>query len=291
MIGITIGAFDGIHLAHQQIIKSLQQKVKKSILISFDQNPKVFFNKSTNFLLTTNTEKFEILSKLFPSLQIETLIFKKFYQLEPEEFIKHLKNIYDFDILEVGYDFKFGYQAKGNIKILRELQKKYKFQLFIQKPIKYKNKILHSSLIRKYLTETPSKLEDVKNMLNRLYSITGLVIEGQKIGRKIGFPTANILVNEHKLLPYFGIYKANVYILDNEFENNIFEGLLYIGPRPVINNYQISTEVWIKDFNRDIYYKPIKVEVVKFLRKIKKFKTLQALVKQMEKDVYCMMHS
>jgi len=285
MIGITIGSFDGIHKAHQQIIRSLQQKVHTPILVSFDINPKIFFNKYTNFLLTTLQEKTYLLKKLFPKLQIEILSFKNFYKLEPEEFIKHLKNIYDFNILEVGYDFKFGNQAKGNFKTLKKLQKKYNFQLFIHKPIKYNNKIIHSSLIRRYLKENPTKLQEVNKILDRYYNITGIVIEGEKIGRKIGFPTANILTNEHKLLPYFGIYKTNVKILHPQYEKQTFQGLLYVGPRPVIDNYLISTEVWIKDFKDEIYYKPITVEIIKFIRKIKNFKTMKGLIKQIEKDI------
>ncbi|MCS6955815.1 MAG: riboflavin biosynthesis protein RibF [Candidatus Calescibacterium sp.] len=282
MVGIALGFFDGIHIGHQKVIQNIYSK--ESFLITFDTSPKIFFKNLTNCLLTSNHEKLEVIKSLFPELKVEFLIFKNIYNLSAEEFIKYLKSLIDFNTVSVGYDFKFGKNAEGNIKTLKKLSKIYKFELIVQEPVYYKQKIVHSTLIRNYLINYPHKLEDVSSMLNRYYSITGIVVEGQKIGRKIGFPTANILVPQYKIIPYFGIYKANVYIL-NDPKNKKYEGLLYIGPRPVINNYQISTEVWIKNFNQEIYYQPIKVELVKFIRKIKNFKNLNSMVKQIEKDI------
>ncbi|MFN4220094.1 MAG: riboflavin biosynthesis protein RibF [bacterium] len=286
MIGIALGFFDGIHLGHQQVIQKIyNQDIREKFLITFDTSPKIFFKNTNNCLLTTNKEKEETLSQIFPNLKLEFLIFKNIYTLEPEEFIRYLKILTDFDVVSVGYDFRFGKSAKGNTKTLKLLSKKYKYQLIITPPVRYKNKTIHSSLIRNYLINNPRKLEDVNNMLGRPYSLSGIVIEGNKIGRKIGFPTANILLPPYKIIPYFGIYKTKVYILEEEFKNKVFEGLLHIGPRPVINSFDISAEVWIKDFNLDIYYKPIKVELLKFIRKIKNFRNLQSLAKQIEKDV------
>lgn len=284
MVGIAVGFFDGIHVGHQKVIENVYG-LKEKFLITFDISPKIFFHNTDNCLLTTNQEKIEILSQIFPNLKVEFLIFKNIYNFEPEDFIRYLKKLIDFDIISVGYDFKFGKNAQGNIITLKELSKKYGYKLIVTKPIKYKNRPIHSTLIRHYLINYPRKLEDVKNMLGRNYFLTGIVIEGNKIGRKIGFPTANILVPQYKILPHFGIYKANVYILEEEFKNQVFEGLLYIGPRPVINNFDISVEVWIKNFNSDIYYKPIKVELLNFIRKIKNFKNLKSMVKQIEKDI------
>lgn len=283
MTKLILGFFDGIHKGHQEVIKNVYSP--DSYLITFDTSPKLFFKNENNSLLTTNNEKVEILKKIFPDLKVEFLIFKNICDLSPEQFIKYLKNLFDFKVISVGYDFKFGKNAEGNVNTLRKLSKKYNFELVVQKKVLYKNRAIHSSLIRNYLINYPSRMQDVVNMLGRFYQISGIVIEGKKIGRKIGFPTANILVPPYKVIPYFGIYKAEVRILNNDFKDRIFDGLLYIGPRPVINNYEISVEVWIKDFNHEIYYQPVVVDIIKFIRKVKSFKNLNTMVKQIEKDI------
>ncbi|MEN3014552.1 MAG: riboflavin biosynthesis protein RibF [bacterium] len=281
MSKVTVGFFDGIHIGHQKLI----QNIYPGILVTFDTSPKVFLKKINNCLLTTNQEKKEILSSLFPQLKVDFLIFKNIHHMSPEQFIKYLKQLYDFETICVGYDFRFGYKALGNIKTLQKLSKKFKYELIVQKPVYFEKRIVHSSLIRDIIANHPQKLSEVEHMLGRPYFITGIVIEGQKIGRQIGFPTANILLPPNKVIPFFGIYKSQVEILNNQFHNKTFEGLLYVGPRPVINNFQISIEVWIKDFNENIYYQPIRVKLLRFIRKIKNFKTLKAMVKQIEKDI------
>ncbi len=270
---ISIGFFDGVHIAHQEVIKD------SNIVITFDTYPKAFFNKiNSNNLLTTNFEKYCLITQKFPRTKVEFFIFKKIYNLFPEDFIKLLKNLYDFRYIKVGYDFRFGINASGNILTLKNLQKKYNYELVVVKPIKVDNKIIHSRYIRKYLKK--GKLEWVFKMLGRNYSFSGIVIEGNKIGRKIGFPTANLLVSTSKIMPPYGIYKVRVKI-----EENFYYGLLHLGPRPVINDFDTSIEVWIKNFNQDIYYKQVTIEILQFIRKIKNFSNLNKLVDQIKKDI------
>jgi riboflavin kinase/FMN adenylyltransferase len=270
---ISVGFFDGFHIAHQEVIKD------SNIVITFDTYPKAFFNKiNSNNLLTTNFEKFFLIREKYPQTKVEFFIFKKIYNLLPEEFIKLLKELYDFRYIKVGYDFRFGVNASGNILTLKKFQKKYNYELVVVKPIKFDNKIVHSRYIREYLKA--GKLNWVFKMLNRNYSFSGVVIEGNKIGRKIGFPTANLLVSTSKIMPPYGIYKVKVKV-----ENDIYYGLLHLGPRPVINDFDTSIEVWIKNFNQDIYYKEITIEVLQFLRKIKNFPNLDKLKEQIKKDI------
>lgn len=270
---ISVGFFDGFHIAHQEVIKD------SNIVITFDTYPKAFFNKiNSNNLLTTNFEKCFLIREKYPQTKVEFFIFKKIHNLLPEEFIKLLKELYDFRYIKVGYDFRFGVNASGNILTLKKFQKKYNYELVVIKPIKVDNKIVHSRYIREYLKA--GKLNWVFKMLNRNYSFSGVVIEGNKIGRKIGFPTANLLVSTSKIMPPYGIYKVKVKV-----ENNIYYGLLHLGPRPVINDFDTSIEVWIKNFNQDIYYKEINIEVLQFLRKIKNFPNLDKLKEQIKKDI------
>jgi riboflavin kinase/FMN adenylyltransferase len=270
---ISIGFFDGFHIAHQEVIKD------SNIVITFDTYPKAFFNKiNSNNLLTTNFEKYFLIKEKYPQTKVEFFIFKKIHNLLPEEFIKLLKELYDFRYIKVGYDFRFGVNASGNILTLKKFQKKYNYELVVIKPIKVDNKIVHSRYIREYLKA--GKLNWVFKMLNRNYSFSGVVIEGNKMGRKIGFPTANLLVSTSKIMPPYGIYKVKVKV-----ENNIYYGLLHLGPRPVINDFDTSIEVWIKNFNQDIYYKEITIEVLQFLRKIKNFPNLAKLKEQIKKDI------
>jgi riboflavin kinase/FMN adenylyltransferase len=270
---ISVGFFDGFHIAHQEVIKD------SNIVITFDTYPKAFLNKiNSNNLLTTNFEKYFLIKEKYPQTKVEFFIFKKIHNLLPEEFIKLLKELYDFRYIKVGYDFRFGVNASGNILTLKKFQKKYNYELVVIKPIKVDNKIVHSRYIREYLKA--GKLNWVFRMLNRNYSFSGVVIEGNKMGRKIGFPTANLLVSTSKIMPPYGIYKVKVKV-----ENNIYYGLLHLGPRPVINDFDTSIEVWIKNFNQDIYYKEITIEVLQFLRKIKNFPNLAKLKEQIKKDI------
>jgi riboflavin kinase/FMN adenylyltransferase len=270
---ISVGFFDGFHIAHQEVIKD------SNIVITFDTYPKAFLNKiNSNNLLTTNFEKYFLIKEKYPQTKVEFFIFKKIHNLLPEEFIKLLKELYDFRYIKVGYDFRFGVNASGNILTLKKFQKKYSYELVVIKPIKVDNKIVHSRYIREYLKA--GKLNWVLKMLNRNYSFSGVVIEGNKMGRKIGFPTANLLVSTSKIMPPYGIYKVKVKV-----ENNIYYGLLHLGPKPVINDFDTSIEVWIKNFNQDIYYKEITIEVLQFLRKIKNFPNLDKLKEQIKKDI------
>jgi riboflavin kinase/FMN adenylyltransferase len=270
---ISVGFFDGFHIAHQEVIKD------SNIVVTFDTYPKAFLNKiNSNNLLTTNFEKYFLIKEKYPQTKVEFFIFKKIHNLLPEEFIKLLKELYDFKYIKVGYDFRFGVNASGNILTLKKFQKKYNYELVVIKPIKVDNKIVHSRYIREYLKA--GKLNLVFKMLNRNYSFSGVVIEGNKMGRKIGFPTANLLVSTSKIMPPYGIYKVKVKV-----ENNIYYGLLHLGPRPVINDFDTSIEVWIKNFNQDIYYKEITIEVLQFLRKIKNFPNLDKLKEQIKKDI------
>lgn len=270
---ISVGFFDGFHIAHQEVIKD------SNIVITFDTYPKAFFNKiNSNNLLTTNFEKQCLITQKFPQTKVEFFIFKKIYNLLPEDFIKLLKNLYDFKYIKVGYDFRFGVNASGNILTLKRLQKKYNYELIVVKPIKVDNRVVHSRYIRNYLKN--GKLEWVFKMLGRNYSFSGIVIEGNKIGRKIGFPTANLLVSTSKIMPPYGVYKVRVKI-----EDIYYYGLLHLGPRPVINDFDTSIEVWIKNFNQDIYYKQVTVEILQFIRKIKNFSNLNKLIEQIKKDI------
>lgn len=270
---ISVGFFDGFHIAHQEVIKD------SDIVITFDTYPKAFFNKiNSNNLLTTNFEKYCLIKEKYPYASIEFFIFKKNYNLLPEEFIKLLKELYDFRYIKVGYDFRFGVNALGNILTLKKFQKKYGYQLVVVKPVKVENRIVHSRYIRNYLKN--GKLDWVFKMLGRNYSFSGVVIEGNKIGRKIGFPTANLLVSTSKIMPPYGIYKVRVKI-----EDSFYYGLLHLGPRPVINDLDTSIEVWIKNFNQEIYYKEVTIEILQFIRKIKNFSNLNKLKEQIKKDI------
>ena len=270
---LSVGFFDGFHIGHQEVVKD------SNIVITFDTYPKAFFNRiNSNNLLTTNFEKSCLIKEKYPNIKVEFLIFKKIYNLLPEDFIKLLKILYDFKCIKVGYDFRFGFQASGNILTLKKFQKKYNYELVVVKPVKIDNKVIHSRYIRNYLKN--GKLDLVSKMLSRNYSFSGVVIEGNKLGRKIGFPTANLLVSVSKIMPPHGVYKVKVKV-----DNNFYYGLLHLGPRPVINDFDTSIEVWIKNFNQEIYYKEITIEVLQFLRKIKNFPNFKKLREQIEKDI------
>ena len=280
----VIGNFDGVHRGHLEVLKNAKEFSNKSNLslsvLTFDPHPREFFSKEkTNFLLQTVLDKAEALSKN----NIDYLINLKFddllSELSPEQFVeKVLSESLSLKHIFVGKDFKFGKDRAGDINSLKSFGLKYRIGL---SSIKLKNQdgtSISSTKIRNNLKN--GKIKEANELLGRPYMISGLVIEGDRRGRQIGFPTANISLGK-LIRPAFGVYA----VLIEGIENKVLKGIANIGRRPTVNDRGVLLEVNIFDFNEDIYGKKIFISLIDFIRDEKKFDGIENLKKQIVMDV------
>ena len=280
---IAIGNFDGIHLGHQKVLKQAKQKAKKNKiplgLISFEPMPVMFFNqKIKNHRINSLDQKKKQLKNLKLDFILLIKFNKKFSFISAENFIKKiifekLRSRYVF----VSKNFKFGKNRKGNINTLKKFQRTYGYKTIITPPFKKTNKIISSTLIRKKIQL--GKITEANKLLNRPWSIEGKVIKGFKRGRKIGFPTCNIKLNDYKI-PKLGVYSVMVKI--GQIKK---KGIANIGYRPTFNGQNLLLEVNIFGINKNLYNKIIKVSFIRFIRPEKRFKNLEQLKKQIKIDI------
>ena len=280
---IAIGNFDGLHLGHQKVINEAKRKAEKNKIpfgaITFEPVPVMFFNKKIkNHRINSLEQKKEQLKKFKLDFLIIIKFNKKFSSQSAEEFVK--KIIFKrtkCKFLYVSKNFKFGFKRQGNIKTLKKFEKKYNFRNIITKPLKKNNKTISSTFIRKKIRS--GKIVEINKLLNRRWTVVGKVIKGQKRGRKIGFPTCNIKLNEY-VVPKLGVYAVKV--KSKNFNKN---GIANIGYRPTFNGQNLLLETNIFGINKNLYNKEISISFDKFIRSEKKFRNLKYLKKQIQLDI------
>ena len=280
---IAIGNFDGLHLGHLKVINEAKVKAKKLNLpfgvMTFEPIPVMFFNKKLkNHRINSLEQKKNLLKKLKLDFLIIIKFNKYFSSLTAEDFIK--KIIYKkikCKYLYVSRNFKFGHKRRGNIKTLKKFEKLFDYKRVITKPYKKNNKIISSTIIRKKIRA--GKIEEINKLLNRVWSVEGKVIKGQKRGRKIGFPTCNLKLDNY-VIPRLGVYTVKV--SNKNFNKN---GIANIGYRPTFKGQSLLLETNIFGFRKNLYNKVINVSFEKFIRPEKKFKNLEYLKKQIKLDI------
>lgn len=280
---IAIGNFDGLHLGHLKVINEAKVKAKKLNLpfgvMTFEPIPVMFFNKKLkNHRINSLEQKKTLLKKLKLDFLIIIKFNKYFSSLTAEDFIK--KIIYKkikCKYLYVSRNFKFGHKRRGNIKTLKKFEKLFDYKRVITKPYKKNNKIISSTIIRKKIRA--GKIEEINKLLNRVWSVEGKVIKGQKRGRKIGFPTCNLKLDNY-VIPRLGVYTVKV--SNKNFNKN---GIANIGYRPTFKGQSLLLETNIFGFRKNLYNKVINVSFEKFIRPEKKFKNLEYLKKQIKLDI------
>ena len=282
---ILIGNFDGVHLGHQKLFDSAKKHKKKENLkigvVTFDPIPKMFFNKKLkNYRISNLNQKLSIFKKFKVDFVINKKFDKKFSKIKCNKFISEI--IYkklNPKIIFVSNNFRFGNKREGDVKLLKLLEKKYNYKIINPPTLKKKNKTISSSLIRKLLAD--GKLDLANNYLNRNWSIEGVVKKGRNMGKKIGFPTCNIDI-ENYVIARPGVYAVKVNILNSK---KILKGIANLGYRPTFNQKKILLEVNIFNFSRNLYNKKLTVEFIKFIRGEKKFKGIDQLKKQIKLDL------
>ena len=283
---ISIGTFDGVHRGHRFIIDYANELAKRyqfaNMIITFDPHPRFVLAKEiqAHFLLTTLEEKLEIMSQMPVDIVYIQKFTKEFSQLTPEEFIKILKENFNMRALVMGYDHSFGVNRSGSYEDIKSLSYKYNFFLYKFQPFVDDGVFISSTKIRNLLIK--GLVSQANKLLGYNYFIKGKVIEGSKIGRQLGFPTANIgEVAEEKIIPGSGVYIIKAFVEDEQYK-----GIMNIGFRPTFqySHNNISLEAHLFDFYRDIYNKPIKIEFLLKIRDEIKFNTIEDLIQQIYKD-------
>ena len=280
---IAIGNFDGLHLGHQKVLKDAKQKATikklKFGLVTFEPVPTMFFNRNIeNHRINSLNQKIYFLKKIKLDFLIIINFNKIFSNISAESFIKKIlyekfKSKYIF----ISRNFRFGKKRLGDIKTLKNFEKKYSYKTLITIPYKKKNKIVSSSLIRKILQK--GKVKEAEKLLGRPWSIEGRVIKGEQRGRLIGFPTCNIKLNSY-ILPKLGVYSVQV-----EINNSQKRGIANIGYRPTFNGKSILLEVNIFGIKKNLYKKILKISFINFIREEKKFINTIQLKAQIKKDI------
>jgi len=286
---VTIGNFDGVHLAHQKIITKLTRVARlnklKSLVVTFEPYPQAFFHNSEEFKISSFKEKY----KLLESLKVDYLLILKFNEnfskITAHDFVKDiLVNKLKAKYILIGDDFKFGHLRQGNFNLLKSQENKYGFKVAdfqsVQLDSEDKEVRVSSTNIRNLLKSGDVKLGS--KLLGRNFGVFGKVVKGQGLGRQIGFPTANIYIKDKKLIQLTGIFAVKVKINDN-----VVFGAASWGIRPTVNstNKVSVLEVFLFDYSKDIYGKEIYVEFIDKIRDEKKFADLEELKFNISEDV------
>ncbi len=280
-LAACIGYFDGFHLGHQSLFnKTLgiaKLKSIKSAIISFDPDPWVVLRGIPNSNhLTTIEDRKRLAKKLGFDVWVSIEFDEKMANMSPIDFINKLKSIHIQDLI-CGFDFKFGSKGLGNIDTLVSLQDD-NFIVHVIKEYKVENEKVSSTRIKIALKN--GEMDLVKNLLGRYYELNGIVVKGKQIGRKIGYPTANLLIDTEYVLPKMGVYAGYVII-----DGLRYQAMISIGLNPTVKDDRIvSIEAHIFDFDQDIYKKEINFVYVQYLRPELKFNSLNGLIAQLKLD-------
>ena len=279
---VTIGNFDGIHKGHQVLIEKATEYAKKNNVIStvftFNNHPVNYFKPNSIKNIITNNDKIKILKTMGVDYIINIPFDEYMTKISGYDFVKDiLIDELGAKKIIVGHDFTFARNKEGNIDLLKELSKKNGFLLEIVNPVKIDDIRISSSYIRKLILD--GKVEDARKYLGRNYKLSGEVIHSKKLGRTIGFPTANISIDENIIIPKVGIYATKVYV-----NGTIYYGATNVGYNPTVNGNKLSIETNILEFNDDIYGKIITIEFLERIRDEKKFNGIEELKEQLQKD-------
>ncbi|WP_294312248.1 bifunctional riboflavin kinase/FAD synthetase [uncultured Chryseobacterium sp.] len=282
-LALSLGMFDGVHLGHKSIIDELirvgRENHLETAVLTFWPHPRFVFNPSENLkLLNTLEEKTFLMEKY----NIENLFLKEFDEefrnLTGEEFVRQiLVEKLHVKYLIIGYDHSFGKNKSGNFELLQKLSEELDFEVEQMEAINIHENNISSTKIRKALLD--GNIREANEMLGYSYSVSGTVVHGKKIGRTIGYPTANIETDCIKLLPKKGAYIVEVFVKDQHYK-----GMLSVGTNPTVNGEKLTVEVYILDFNDDIYNEKITVKFRDFLHDEIKFEGIEKLIERLDED-------
>lgn len=279
---VALGNFDGLHVAHMCVIanaiSAAEERGLKSGVVLFDENTKNLTGNKKIELITPNEIKIELLERERADFVYMRKFTPEFMCLSPEEYVRLLVNNLRVKVISVGYDYSFGHMASGNVSTLRELGKKYGFDVIVTDRVTIDDKTVSSTYIRNLIKA--GDMERTEKFLGRRYCVEGRVVHGKQNGRKMGLPTANVNYDLKMALPLEGVYAGITYVDDKRLKC-----VINVGKNPTFNAGKLTIESHILDFDEDIYDKYIRVSFAKRLRGDVKFNNMEELKRQIQLDV------
>lgn len=277
---VTLGKFDGLHRGHQKLIGKICEKKEtglESVVVTIWPDPKVP-------ALLTKGEKKERLKSLGVSWWIDCPFLPEISHMEPEAFVREiLVRRLRAKYIAVGTDFRFGYQRKGDWRLLDSLQRELEYELEVVEKETFEDREISSSFVKEALQE--GKVDLARELLGYPYTVQGEVLHGRKIGRTLGMPTTNLIPSAGKLLPPNGVYASRTLIESGPYAGKCFEGVTNIGYKPTIGEYFRGVETYLFDFEGDLYGEWIEVQLYSFERPEQKFSGKDELKEQMHRDI------
>lgn len=280
---VALGNFDGVHKGHQEIIsrtvKSAEAAGLKSAVFTFSNHTRTLLkNLPPVKNILYSEEKARIIEDMGVDYMFNIPFTHEILGMSPESFVEDIL-VKTFRIKEAycGFNYSFGYKAKGNPELLMKEGMKHGFGIHVQEPYEIDGIVVSSTYIRKLIQE--GRMEECTRFMGRMYSIGGEVVVGNKLGRTIGFPTSNIMIDETMATPPNGVY-----ITYCTYNGVKYPSVTNVGVKPTVGDYKKNVETHIFDFNKELYGKQIRVEFIKQTREEKKFESVEALSKQIKSD-------
>jgi riboflavin kinase/FMN adenylyltransferase len=281
---LAIGVFDGVHRGHHAVIstsaKHAQAAAGTSVVVTFDPHPeKILRPEAAPHLLTATRHKIGLIREVGVGHLLIITFDKQFAATEPEDFVQQLaKHSKPLREICVGHEWSFGKNRRGNLELLKKFGTEFDFEVVGIPPVTVNGQPVSSTTIRKAIEE--GDLTKAAAMLGREYTILGTVVRGDNLGKKIGFPTANLSAHNEQFPP------NGVYFAQATLDGMVYPGVVNLGYRPTVSSEkQRVLEIHLFDFARDIYGNDLEVRFIRYLRPEKKFETVEALARQIEADV------
>ncbi len=282
---LAIGVFDGVHLGHQAVISTSAEHARAAngtpVVVTFDPHPeKILRPQAAPHLLTATPHKIALIRELGVAHLLIITFDKKFSATEPEDFVRQLvKHSNPLREICVGHQWSFGKNRRGNLELLNKLGTEFDFNVIGIPPVTVNGEVVSSTTIRQAMEV--GDLRKAAAMLGREYTVLGTVVRGDDLGKKIGFPTANLSAHNEQFPP------NGVYFAEAKLDGVPYPGVVNLGFRPTLSSSKTERilEIHLLDFDRDIYGKGLELRFIRYLRPEKKFENVDALVHQIERDV------
>jgi riboflavin kinase/FMN adenylyltransferase len=282
---LAIGVFDGVHLGHQAVISTSAEHAEAAngtaVVVTFDPHPeKILRPETAPHLLTATPHKIALIRNFGVAHLLIIAFDKQFAATEPEDFVQQLvKHSKPLREICVGHEWLFGKNRRGNLELLKKLGAQFEFNVIGVPPIAVNGEIVSSTAIRQAVEA--GDFTKATEMLGREYTILGTVVRGDDLGKKIGFPTANLSAHNEQFPP------NGVYFAEAKLDAARYPGVVNLGYRPTVSSSKAERvlEIHLFDFDREIYGKDLEVRFIRYLRPEKKFENVDALVRQIKADV------
>ncbi len=280
---LTIGVFDGVHLGHKHLIAQLKELARKqgslSGVITFSQHPREVLSPQTKLPSLTGLEqRIALLKNEGVDIVLPLPFTPQLASLSPKQFLELLKEYLKMKGLVIGPDFALGKDRQGDIDALRRLGQEMGFSVTVVPPLTIDGQVVSSTAIRKALAE--GDMKRAQKLLGRPFRLQGRVVTGDKRGKELGFPTANLDVEPGQALPAGGVYACRAHI-----DGQTYSAMTNIGHRPTFGGGQRLVEVYLLDYNGDLYGRELAIDIIGRLRDEKKFDTPEQLKEQIAEDI------